>query len=172
VTENQSAHPSIPLLKGNEEQTGEDQTAARRDVSESLRLVQDVHHVWRWWSASPSALILTMKVEHVPASLRPPIGLFVVLKTLTEIVERFGGKTEMSEAASRKEHVMSSRKAKQGQRRNAPRRGRLKHRPEHRRHRVRQGRLVATMRAGALVIRGKPMHRHRVNTQCSCKTAS
>jgi hypothetical protein len=63
VTENQSAHPSIPLLKSNEEQL----VKIRRQLEGMFRELR----------------------------LRSPA---VVLKTLTQIVERFGGKTEMSEA--------------------------------------------------------------------------
>ena len=95
MTENQSAHPSIPLLKSNEEQLAKIRRQLEGMFGE-LRLVQDVIKVCGGVRESISS-DLDDEVEHV---LRRCCSdrLSVVLKTLTEIVERFGGKTEMSEA--------------------------------------------------------------------------
>jgi hypothetical protein len=95
VTENQSAHPSIPLLKSNEEQLAK----IRRQLEgmfRELRLVQDVIMVCGGVRESISS-DLDDAVEHVLRRCGSD-RLFVVLKTLTEIVERFGGKTEISES--------------------------------------------------------------------------
>jgi len=95
VTEGQPAHQSIPLLKSNEEQLAK----IRRQLEgmfRELRLVQDVIMVCGSVRESSSA-DLDGEVEHVLRRCGSD-RLFSVLKTLTEIVERFGGKTEMSEA--------------------------------------------------------------------------
>jgi len=95
VTENQSAHPSIPLLKSNEEQLAK----IRRQLEgmfRELRLVQDVIMVCGGVRESISS-DLDDEVEHVLRRCGSD-RLSVALKTLTEIVERFGGKTEMSKA--------------------------------------------------------------------------
>jgi hypothetical protein len=95
VTENQSAHLTIPLLKSNEEQLAK----IRRQLEgmfRELRLVQDVIMVCGGVRESISS-DLDDEVEHVLRRCGSD-RLSVVLKTLTEIVERFGGKTEMSEA--------------------------------------------------------------------------
>jgi hypothetical protein len=94
VTEIQSAHQSIPLLKSNEEQLAK----IRRQLEgmfRELRLVQDV--IMICGGVRESSSDLDGEVEHVLRRCGSD-RLFSVLKTLTEIVERFGGKTEMSEA--------------------------------------------------------------------------
>ena len=94
MTENQSTHPSIPLLKSNEEQLAK----IRRQlegVFRELRLVQDVIMVCGGVRESISS-DFDDEVEHVLRGCGSD-RLSVVLKILTEIVERFGGKTEMSE---------------------------------------------------------------------------
>ncbi len=95
MTENQSAHQSIPLLKSNEEQLAK----IRRQLEgmfRELRLVQDVIMVCGGVRESISS-DLDGEVEHVLRRCGSD-RLYSVLKTLTEIVERFGGRTEMSEA--------------------------------------------------------------------------
>jgi hypothetical protein len=95
MTESQSAHQSIPLLESNEEQLAK----IRRQLEgmfRELRLVQDVIMVCGGVRESIS-LDLDDEVEHVLRRCGSD-RLFSVLKTLTEIVERFGGKTEMSKA--------------------------------------------------------------------------
>jgi hypothetical protein len=95
VTENQSAHQSIPLLKSNEEQLAK----IRRQLEgifRELRLVQDVIMICCGVRESVSS-DLDDDVEHVLRRCGSD-RVFGVLKTLTEIVERFGGTTEMSEA--------------------------------------------------------------------------
>jgi hypothetical protein len=95
VTENQSAHQSIPLLKSNEEQLAK----IRRQLEgmfRELRLVQDVIMICCGIRESVSA-DLDDEVEHVLRTCGSN-RLFSALKTLTEIVECFGGTTEMSEA--------------------------------------------------------------------------
>ena len=95
MTENQSANQSIPLLKSNEEQLAK----IRRQLEgmfRELRLVQDVIMVCCGVRESVSS-DLDDEVEHVLRRCGSD-RLFSVLKALTEIVERFGGETEMSEA--------------------------------------------------------------------------
>jgi hypothetical protein len=95
VTETQSAHPSIPLLKSNEEQLAKIRRQLERMYRE-LRLVQDVIMVCGSVREAISS-DFNDEVEHVLRRCGSD-RLSVVLKTLTEIVERFGGKTEMSDA--------------------------------------------------------------------------
>jgi hypothetical protein len=95
VTEIQSAHQSIPLLKSNEEQLAK----IRRQLEgmfRELRLVQDVIMIC-CGVREPVSSDLDDEVEHVLRRCGSD-RVFGVLKTLTEIVERFGGTTEMSEA--------------------------------------------------------------------------
>lgn len=95
MTENQSAHQSIPLLKSNEEQLAK----IRRQLEgmfRELRLVQDVIMVCGGVRESISS-DLDVEVEHVLRRCGAD-RLCSVLRTLTAIVERFGGTTEMSEA--------------------------------------------------------------------------
>ena len=95
MTENQSAHESIPLLRSNEEQLAK----IRRQLEgmfRELRLVQDVIMICGGVCESISS-DLDGEIEHVLRRCGSD-RLFSVLKTLTEIVERFGGTTEMSEA--------------------------------------------------------------------------
>ncbi len=95
MTENESAHISIPLLRSTEEQLAK----IRRQlegVFRELQLVQDVIMVCGGVRESSSS-DLDREVEHVLRRCGSD-RLFTVLKTLTEIVERVGGKTEMSEA--------------------------------------------------------------------------
>ena len=99
MTEIQSAHPSIPLLKSNVEQLAK----VRRQLEgmfRELRLIQDVIMVCCGVRESVSSH-LDDEVEHVLRRCGSD-RLFSVLKALTEIVERFGGKTEMSEAHQEK----------------------------------------------------------------------
>ncbi len=94
MTETQSAHPSIPLLKSNEEQLAK----IRRQlegVFRELRLVQDVIMVCQGAYGSEGS-DLDDEVEHVLRRCASD-RIHTVLKTLTQIVERFGGTTEMSE---------------------------------------------------------------------------
>lgn len=95
MTEIQSAHQAIPLLKSNEEQLAK----IRRQLEgmfRELRLVQDVIMVCGGVRESNGS-DLDGEVEHVLRRCGSD-RLFSVLRTLTEIVERFGGTTEMSEA--------------------------------------------------------------------------
>jgi hypothetical protein len=99
VTENQSPHSSIPLLKSNVEQLAK----VRRQLEgmfRELRLIQDVIMVCGGVRESASS-DLDDEVEHVLRRCGAD-RLFSVLKALTEIVERFGGTTDMS-AASQEE---------------------------------------------------------------------
>jgi hypothetical protein len=94
VTANQSAHQPIPFLKSNEEQLAK----IRRQLEAmfiELRLVQDVIMVCRGASGSEGS-DLDDEVEHVLRRCGSD-RMHTVLKTLTQIVERFGGTTEMSE---------------------------------------------------------------------------
>jgi hypothetical protein len=95
MTENQSAHQSIPLFRSNEEQLAK----IRRQLEgmfRELRLVQDVIMVCGGVRESIGS-DLDGEVEHVLRRCGSD-RLQSALKTLTEIVERFGGSTGMSEA--------------------------------------------------------------------------
>lgn len=95
MTENPSAQLSIPLLRSNEEQL----LKIRRQLEamfRELRLVQDVIMVCGGVRESISS-DLDGEVEHVLRRCGSD-RLWSVLKTLTEIVERFGGRTELSDA--------------------------------------------------------------------------
>ncbi len=95
MTERVSAHQSIPLLGSNEEQLAK----SRRQLEgmfRELRLVQDVIMVCGDVRESTGS-DLDSEVEHVLRRCGSD-RLFSVLTTLTAIVERFGGTTEMSEA--------------------------------------------------------------------------
>ena len=95
MTESESVNQSIPLPRSNEEQLAK----IRRQLEgafRELRLVQDVIKVCGGVRES-SRSYLDGEVEHILRRCGSD-RLFRVLKTLTEIVERFGGKTEMSEA--------------------------------------------------------------------------
>ena len=95
MTESQSAHESIPLLRSNEEQLAK----IRRQLEgmfRELRLIQDVIMICGGVCESISS-DLDGEIEHVLRRCGSD-RLFSVLKTLTEIVERCGGTTEMSKA--------------------------------------------------------------------------
>lgn len=94
MTDNQFVHQSIPFLKSDEEQLAK----IRRQLESmfrELRLVQDVIMVCRGASGSEGS-DLDDEVEHVLRRCGSD-RMHTVLKTLTQIVERFGGTTEMSE---------------------------------------------------------------------------
>jgi hypothetical protein len=94
MTEDQSAYQPIPLLKSNEEQLAK----IRRQLEgmfRELRLVQDVILVCGGACESVNS-DLDGEVEHVLRRCGSN-RLHSVLKTLTEIVARFGGTTEMSD---------------------------------------------------------------------------
>ena len=95
MTENQSAHQSIPLLRSNEEQLAKI-SRQLEGMFRELRLVQDVIMVCGGVRESIGS-DLDGEVEHVLRRCGSD-RLSNVLKTLTEVVERFGGTTEMSEA--------------------------------------------------------------------------
>ena len=95
MTENQCAHQSIPLLRSNEEQLAKI-SRQLEGMFRELRLVQDVIMVCGGVRESIGS-DLDGEVEHVLRRCGSD-RLSNVLKTLTEVVERFGGTTEMSEA--------------------------------------------------------------------------
>jgi hypothetical protein len=93
MSDHQSAHQSIPFLRSDEEQLAK----IRRQLEgmfRDLRLVQDVIMVCGGVSASVGAEF-NDEVEHVLRRCASD-RMYSVLKTLTNIVERFGGETEMS----------------------------------------------------------------------------
>jgi hypothetical protein len=93
MTDEPFAQQAIPLLKSNEEQLAK----IRRQLEgmfRELRLVQDVILVCSGACESVSS-DLDGEVEHVLRRCGSN-RLQSVLKTLTEIVARFGGTTEMS----------------------------------------------------------------------------
>jgi hypothetical protein len=95
VTENESAHQSIPLLRSNEEQLAKIRRQLERMFRE-LRLVQDVIMVCGDVRESTGS-DLDSEVEHVLRRCGSD-RLLSVLQMLTAIIERFGGETEMSVA--------------------------------------------------------------------------
>ena len=95
--EDQPARQSIPFLKNDEEQLAK----IRRQLEglfRELRLVQDVIVVCGVVSAAVGSN-LDDQIEHVLRRCGSD-RMSGVLKTLTQIIERFGGRTEMSEGHS------------------------------------------------------------------------
>ena len=94
MIESQSAHQPIPFLKSDEEQLAK----VRRQLEvmfRELRLVQDVIMVCGGVCGSDNS-DFDDEVEHVLRRCGSD-RMYSVLKTLTQIVERFGGTTEMSD---------------------------------------------------------------------------
>jgi putative lipoic acid-binding regulatory protein len=94
MIENQLAHHSIPFLKSDEEQLAK----IRRQLEgmfRELRLVQDVIMVCGGVCGSVNS-DFDDEVEHVLRRCASD-RMHTVLKTLTQIVERFGGTTELSD---------------------------------------------------------------------------
>ena len=94
MSENPSAHQPIPFLRSDEEQLAK----IRRQLESmfrELRLVQDVMMVCGGVSGSVHS-DFDDEVEHVLRRCGSD-RMYAVLKTLTQIVERFGGTTDMSE---------------------------------------------------------------------------
>lgn len=94
MSENTSADPPIPPLQSDEEQIRK----VRRQLEDTfieLRLVQDVIIVCGEVATSVG-YDLNHEVEHVLRRCASD-RIYNVLKTLTQVVERFGGKTEMSD---------------------------------------------------------------------------
>jgi hypothetical protein len=94
MIENQSAHQPIPFLKGDEEKLAK----IRRQLEgmfEEFRLVEDVMMLC-CVVCDTAKFGFDFEVEHVLRRCGTN-RIHGVLKTLTQIVERFGGTTEMSE---------------------------------------------------------------------------
>ena len=94
MIENQPAHQPIPFLKSNEEQLAK----IRRQLEgmfREVRLVQDVITVCSGVCGSVNS-DFDDEVEHVLRRCASD-RMHTVLKTLTQIVERFGGTTELSD---------------------------------------------------------------------------
>jgi hypothetical protein len=101
MSENQSAYQSIPFLRSDEEQIGK----VRRQlegVFRELDLVHDVIVVCDIAAhaeiniASHGDVALGDAVPHVIRRCATN-RLYTAMKTLTEVVERFGGRTKLSE---------------------------------------------------------------------------
>jgi hypothetical protein len=93
VMETPTAHKAVPFLRANEEQVA----ATRRqleDMFRELRLVQDVIKVCGGACDSVSS-DLDSEIENVLHRCGSD-RLCTVMMTLTELVERFGGMTDMS----------------------------------------------------------------------------
>lgn len=102
MIENQPAHQPIPFLKSDEEQLAK----IRRQLEamfRELRLVQDVIMICGGVHAG-----FDDEVEHVLRRCGSD-RMCGVLKTLTQIVERFGGKTEMSDERQEETPVSASK---------------------------------------------------------------
>nr|WP_232831196.1 hypothetical protein [Peristeroidobacter agariperforans] len=100
MSESQSAHQSIPFLKSNEEQIGK----IRRQLEGVFRELDLVHDVIVVCDIAAHAEIniashgdvdLGDAVPHVIRRCATN-RLYTAMKALTQIVERFGGKTAMS----------------------------------------------------------------------------
>jgi hypothetical protein len=94
MIENPSAHQPIPFLKSDEEQLAK----VRRQLEvmfRELRLVQDVIMVCGGVCGSGNS-DFDDEVEHVLRRCGSD-RMYTILKTLTQIVERFGGTTELSD---------------------------------------------------------------------------
>ena len=94
MIENQLARQPIPFLKSDEEQLAK----IRRQLEgmfKELRLVQDVIMVCGGVCGSVNS-DFDDEVEHVLRRCASD-RMHTVLKTLTQIVERFGGTTELSD---------------------------------------------------------------------------
>lgn len=94
MTENQSAHQPIPFLKSDEEQLAKIRRQLEGIFGE-LRLIQDVIMVCGGLRTSINS-DLDDEVGHVLRRCGSD-RMYSVLKTLTQIVERFGGTTQLSE---------------------------------------------------------------------------
>ena len=94
MTENQSAHQPVPFLRSDEEQIAKIRRQLEGTFRE-LRLIQDVIMVCGGLRTSINSG-LDDKVEHILRRCGSD-RMYSVLKTLTQIVERFGGTTELSE---------------------------------------------------------------------------
>lgn len=94
MSENQPAHQPIPFLKSDEEQLAK----IRRQLEgmfRELRLVQDVIMVCGGVCGSVNS-DFDDEVEHVLRRCASD-RMHTILKTLTQIMERFGGTTELSD---------------------------------------------------------------------------
>lgn len=93
MSENQSVHQPIPFFKSDEEQVGKIRRQFEAMFGE-LRLVQDVIMVCGGFCGAVNS-DFDDEVEHVLRRCGSD-RMYSVLKTLTQIVERFDGKTELS----------------------------------------------------------------------------
>jgi hypothetical protein len=94
VTENQSAHQSIPLLTSTEQQLAKIRRQLEGLFTE-LRLLQDVIIV-SGEACKAENTYVEGSLEHVLRRCGSD-RVFRAMKTLTEIIERFGGTTDMTE---------------------------------------------------------------------------
>ena len=94
MIESQPAHQSIPFLKGDEEKLAKIRRQLEGMFSE-LRLVQDVIMLCCGVCECDKSGF-EFEIEHVLRRCGSN-RIHGILKTLTQIVERFGGTTEMSE---------------------------------------------------------------------------
>ena len=101
MSENQSAHPSIPFLRSDEEQIAK----IRRQLEGVFRELDLIHDVIVVCDIAAHAEInidshgnveLGDAVPHVIRRCATN-RLYAAMKTLTEVVERFGGRTKVSE---------------------------------------------------------------------------
>jgi hypothetical protein len=101
MSENQPAHQSIPFLRSDEEQIGK----VRRQLEGVFRELDLVHDVIVVCDIAAHAEIniashgdvdLGDAVPHVIRRCATN-RLYTAMKTLTEVVERFGGRTKISE---------------------------------------------------------------------------
>lgn len=93
VMENASAHQAIPFLQTNEQQL----TKIKRQLEWSFRELDLVQEVIKVCAGACESVMsdLDGDVAHVLQRCGSD-RLYTVMKTLTEVVERFGGKTDMS----------------------------------------------------------------------------
>jgi len=99
MSENQPAHQPIPFLKGDEEKLAKIRRQLE-NVFEELRLVEDLMMLCGA-VCEVTKCGFDFEIEHVLRRCGTN-RIHGVLKTLTQIIERFGGITAMSDSAETK----------------------------------------------------------------------
>jgi hypothetical protein len=99
MSENQPAHQPIPFLKGDEEKLAKIRRQLE-NVFEELRLVEDLMMLCGA-VCEVTKCGFDFEIEHVLRRCGTN-RIHGVLRTLTQIIERFGGTTAMSDSAETK----------------------------------------------------------------------
>ena len=99
MSENQAAHQPIPFLKGDEEKLAKIRRQLE-NVFEELRLVEDLMMLCGA-VCEVTKCGFDFEIEHVMRRCGTN-RIHGVLRTLTQVIERFGGSTAMSDSAETK----------------------------------------------------------------------